>query len=382
MKPEIVLSTKVWRSGSAWVAQMIAKAIAEEGVKIAFVAPLARPEERDPVHENLLRVRTPRERVGSGSKAHRVLASFKRMASGTWHLMRLRGAARTFIFSIPEPLALTLPVFALLRLSGAQVIFIVHDARPHAWSLPQHFRGLERQAHRLSYLLASHLVVLTDAAGKALVSEFSISQDRITVIPHGPFQLGRTSPIPGHGELLVFGSLRRNKSILEVIEGVTAARRSGIPVKLILAGEPLKQEPGYWQECLEAIRIDPDGFDLRPGFVPDERLPDLIAEADAFVLAYQDFNSQSGVGVLASLAGRPVIGSRSGGLGELFDRGMAGEVVAEPVSSESVRDAIARFFAKPAEEWQHRANVSVDAVGEALRWDKIARQYIELARSK
>ncbi|MDB5894517.1 MAG: hypothetical protein JWQ88_2048, partial [Rhodoferax sp.] len=258
--------------------------------------------------------------------------------------------------------------------------FIVHDAEPHAWSLGPRLRFMERRAHALSYRLASTIVTLTPSVREALVREFAIPAAKIAVIPHGPLSVGDVAPVPGSGRLLLFGSLRRNKCVLEVIQGVVLARRQGQRVSLVLAGEPLKQEPGYWNECLAAVAEDPDGFDVRAGFLPDEALPVLIGSIDAFVLAYRDFNSQSGVAILAALAGRPVIGTRSGGLGELFDQGMAGEALAEPLTAEAVADGIARFCVKSPNFWHDASQQATLAIARLLRWDRIADDYIRLAR--
>lgn len=378
--PEICLMTKSWRSGSAWVAQMLAQAIAQQGARIAFIAPLADPGEREPSHPNLVRIRPPRELVGAQPKLKRIIVSLSRIGTSLLQTLKLRATTRNFIFSIPEPLVFTLPLFALLRLTGGRVIFIVHDSQPHAWSLPTSMRRIERGGHALSYRLASSLVALTPTVKDALVRDFAISPEKVHVIPHGPFALDEASPIPGSGRLLIFGSLRRNKSVLEVIEGVKLARRRGAETTLVLAGEPLKQEAGYWDECLKAISEDPEGFDVREGFLPDEALPELIATVDAFVLAYQNFNSQSGVGVLAALAGRPVIGTRSGGIDELFACGLSGRIIEGNVSAQSIATAILAFTARDIEEWRGEASEGVLRIAQTLRWDKIADDYIALCR--
>jgi glycosyltransferase involved in cell wall biosynthesis len=360
---------------------MVAQAIAEEGASIAFVAPLAEPRTREPVHPNLRRIVTPRERLAGGSRACRVIASLTRIASGTAAAIGLRRSTRTFIFSIPEPLVFTLPLFAMLRVSGAHVIFIVHDAKPHAWSLDRRLRRLERGAHRLSYRLASALVALTPTVRDELTNDFGIAAKKIAVIPHGAFDVGNVAPMPGDGRLLLFGTLRRNKSVLEVIHGVIAARRQGHPVVLVLAGEPLKQETGYWAACAAATAQDPAGFDVRLGFLADAAVPELVSGVDAFVLAYSDFASQSGVAVLAALAGRPVIGTRAGGLGELFAGGMCGEAIAMPVTSDGIAAAIARFRGRSAEEWRPLAAEGQVKMAAKLSWRMIAKDYLKLARA-
>ena len=298
-----------------------------------------------------------------------------------WHALRLRTSTRSYIFTIPEPLVFTLPLFALLRMSGARVVYIAHDAQPHAWSLPARWRRIERAAHGCAYRLASVIVTLTPSVGSALTKDFGVAPAKITTIPHGPLAVGDVGPIPGSHKLLIFGALRRNKGILDAIRGVLLARQQGSPVRLVLAGEPLKQEPGYWDECVLAMAEDPAGFDVRVGFVPDAHLPALISEVDAFVLAYRDFDSQSGVGVLAALSGRPVIGSRVGGLAELFDLGMVGKLLAEPVTPQGFADAVAEFYAHDVSHWRAAAEVGKTRIAQTLRWDSIADAYIRVARA-
>jgi len=109
-------------------------------------------------------------------------------------------------------------------------------------------------------------------------------------------------------------------------------------------------------------------------------LPDLIATVDCFMLAYQNFNSQSGVGVLAALAGRPVIGTRSCGLDELFDRGLAGQIIEGDVTPENVAAAVLAFRQRDIEEWRVLAGEGVSKVTDTLRWDRIADDYIALCR--
>lgn len=373
--------TKAWRSGAAWVAQMIAQAIAEQGATIAFVSPKAEPASREPSHANLMRIVTPRELVGHHGRARRATASLARIFSGLSAVCRLRFTTRNFIFSIPEPLLFTLPLFALLRLSGARVIFIAHDAEPHAWAFGERLKAVEHGAHALSYRLASTVVALTPTVRDALIKDFAVPRKKIVVIPHGPFSIGHVEPLPGHGRLLIFGSLRRNKSVLEAIQAVVIARRAGQDVTLVLVGEPLKEEGPYWDQCRAAIEADPQGFDVTVGFFPDEALPELIGGVDAFLLAYRNFNSQSGVGVLAALAGRPVIGTRSGGLGELFDRGMAG-IVSQGTAPEDIAASIAAFYQRSPADWRKQAGDGALRVASSLHWDRIADQYIRIARDQ
>lgn len=372
--------TKVWRSGSAWVATLIAQAIAEQGATIAFVAPRSEPLSREPHHANLTRIVTSRELIGGEPRTIRAIASLRRIAGSLWSVIWLRRNTRNFIFSIPEPLIFTLPLFCLLRLSGAKVIYIAHDSEPHAWNFGGGMRRLERLAHLLSYRLSSVVVALAPSVRDALVRDFGVNSEKISIVPHGPFSIGDVGPVPGSKKLLLFGSLRKNKCVLEVIQGTLLARRRGLSVVLVVAGEPLKQEADYWQQCVDAVASDPTGFDLKIGFLPDEEIPALVRTVDAFVLAYSNFSSQSGVGVMAAIAGRPVIGTMSGGLSELFDRGMVGQIIDGEVTPESVAAALCTFYDRDFRTWQSEASNGASQVAKSLRWDLIADEYIRLAR--
>ncbi|GGF30689.1 hypothetical protein GCM10011321_22460 [Youhaiella tibetensis] len=376
--PEICLSTKTWRSGAAWFNQALAQAIAGAGGTIAYIAPLSLPEDREPRHPNLTRIVISRERVGEGGRMTRGLASLRRIVTGTLATLAQRRHTRTFLFSIPEPLLFSLPLFALLRLSGASVVLIVHDAEPHLWRLPAPLRALERAALAASYRLATDLVCLTATTRDALIARFAAPKAKLRVIPHGAFATRAATPIPGSGRLLAFGSIRPNKSLLEVIGAVVRCRQAGRDVTLTIAGEPL--DGPYWQRCLALIAEDTSGFDLRPGFVPDDALPELIARSDALVLAYRDFASQSGVAVLAALAARPVIATAAGGIGELMAEGLACQPIPADPDARAIASAISAFYDQPPEAWRDAASSARDHFATALAWGPIGERYLSFAR--
>jgi glycosyltransferase involved in cell wall biosynthesis len=374
--------TKAWRSGGAWQTQKIAQAIVDNGGKVTLIAPLGQPEEREPHHANLRRIVLQREFVdGAGNFFSRKIASLSRIIGSCVATLGERLRTRTFFVTIPEPLPFIIPVLALLRLSGARILFLVHDAEPHAWKLAPNIRWVERWAHGLTYRFATTLVVLTAPVRNELVEKFGIAEEHIVVIPHGPFTIDPVPPLPGTGKFLLFGTLRRNKCVLETIQGVILARKSDPGVSLVLAGEPHGYELDYWQECQAAIAQDPSGFEVKTGYVADEDLPALIATADAFVTAYQDFKSASGVAMVAVLSGRPALATDAGSLEELFALGMSGERIDVPVTAEAIAAAIGRFRSVPAAQWRERAAQATAVVSASISWDRIARDYLSLVRN-
>ena len=379
--PKVCLVSKVWRSGTGWYAQLLAGALAGAGGEVVFLSPAAEPAAREPAHPNLRRVLVPREIVIPAPRIRRIVASLRRSLTSTLRTLAQRRTTRIFVFTIPEPFPFTLPLFLALRLSSARIVFIVHDPVPHAWRFSGRLQAGERALHALSYRLAHHLVVLAPAGRDALERSFAVPASKVSVIPHGPFSVGTLPPIPWNGRLIVFGTIRRNKNVLETIRGVKLARSRGHQVRLLILGEPHPLEAEYWSRCLDEIREDRDGFEVEQRFVPDEDLPRYFAQVDAFVLPYDRFDSQSGVAVLAALSGRPVIGTQAGGLAELFSHGMAGEPISgEVVTAESIATAIDAFRAVPAETWRARSAAGIESLSAAIGWSRIGSLFVALAR--
>ena len=380
---ELCVVTKTWRSGAAWHLHELVRSLAEAGLTITLIAPAAEPAAREARHPRIHRVRIPREWSGGGrGPAVRAWASLRRIGAGFVAVLGARRRCATFLVTIPDPLVFTLPLFALLRLSGARLIFLVHDAEPHAWRLPRALRRVEHAAHGLSYRLATDLVVLAPSVRERLVAGFGMAKSKIRVVPHGPLSIASVPPLPGNGRLLLFGTLRRNKRVLEVIEAVLLARQLDPGVTLVVAGEPHPQERDYWARCEAAMAADRNAFELRLGYLPDDELPELVAGVDAFVLAYDDFESASGVAIVAALAGRPLIATDAGSLGPLFEAGLAGERIARPVTAAGIAEGIARFRATPAAIWRERAAAGVGSVRRTQSWEIAAAALLALIRSQ
>jgi len=375
----IGLYTKTWMSsGSGLFAQEMVAGMVDAGGEVIFVAPPAQDPRFEQPRPGLHRIRSRRE-LASGSKLRRVIASLARIASSTIGVLRARTRARVFLVTIPDPLIFAVPILALLRLTGARIIYVVHDPLPHVWKLPKRLRWLENGTFALAYTLSHALVVLNDSAREALIRAYRLGDRPVAVIEHGVFVMGAATQAPGRGELLLFGTLRRNKGIEEAITGVIAARAAGVPVHLIIAGAPDPVEPHYWAACQAIAQAHPEAITLEIGYVTDERLQRLIDRCDAFLLPYREFYSQSGVAMVASSNGRAAIASRAGGIGDLIADGMAAIPIEAPVDAPAVADAIHRFAALPIADWNERAADYRRRTLESRAWPVIGAQYVAFA---
>jgi len=375
-QPHVVVFSHAWVGGAGWFVFELARCMAGAGVLTLLVCPTAEPIAREPRHPNLSRISVRQGAQGGGSKVHRAIGALIRMGVGFLAIARARLHAKTFLVTHLSWLLPAVLQFLWIRILFGSLVFVVHDGTPHAWSFPRILRGFERWLLRLTYLLPSHLVTLTHIAREELISIYGISPAKITVIPHGAYESGEPTLPPGNNKVLVFGMLRRNKRILETIEAMRLVDAAS-PVSLVIAGAPHAEDLGYWDECERALEGLSDRVRTEIGFVPETRIPELMAEIDAIVLPYEEFSSQSGVAILAAFAERLLICTAAGGIGELMEAGLESVTVATPVTPRTIADAFSVFAATPVAERRDMAARSHEALSEYLSWGRIAKEYVK-----
>lgn len=376
---QLCVYTRAWQSGGAGLfAQELVGGLLDNGANVTFLAPRTQSTHVEAPRAGLKRIRPPRE-IPGGSRMTNRIRGVMRIVSTVSSLLFARLTHRVYIVTIPDVMPVMLPTFALLRMTGAHIILVAHDPLPHAWKLGPALRWLEKGAHGAYYRLASTVVVLSEPSRIKMCEAFPKLRTPVDVIEHGVFVMGKPAPIAGQGVLLLFGTLRRNKGILEGMEGVLVARKAGVPVTLIVAGGVHREERDYAAALSECAAKALDAIDLRVGYADDDAVRDLLAQSDALLLPYTDFHSQSGVALLAASNARPIIASAAGGIGALMAEGMPSVSIAQPVTAQSVAAAIEEFFATPAPAWNAQAERYLDHTLEVRSWKAIGKQYLEVA---
>ncbi len=144
---------------------------------------------------------------------------------------------------------------------------------------------------------------------------------------------------PGAPLLLTVARLVRRKGLDLLLDALAGLSREGPPAELWIAGE------GPERGALEKRSRD-RGLADRVRFLGQRRdVPDLLAASDVFVLP----SRREGLGVAAleaMAAGRPVVASRVGGLGEVVGHEGTGLLV-PPEDPAALRDALARLLNEP-----------------------------------
>jgi len=233
--------------------------------------------------------------------------------------------------------------FLCARIRACKIVYTAHDPLPHKWIMPKRLRWVERRALAWMYRVSDTIIVHNEVGKRTILEQFGESSAKVKVIAQGPYELGvgtLAMPQSEDLEVLLFGALRANKGAHLAIDAIQQLYKEEVPIRLTIAGAVLnRNERDYWERCQELIRRCPQPIRLVEGFIPDEQLPELFASCHCFLLPYTQFFSDSGVASIALANGRPVIGTRAGGLGALLQASNGGLVI-EEASADAIATAL------------------------------------------
>ena len=259
-----------------------------------------------PVSGRIL-ARNPRSRARFALKGAEYLPSVRRL------LRRLRELEPDVVHV--QWLALPwLDVRWLRRVAtGLPTVYTAHHALPRD-------AGARVDARRQVYDIVRRVVVHSRQRVDDLAA-LGVARKRIAYIPHPVFELGApVEPAPPAGSTLLFFGLIRAYKGLDVLVRALAELPEA---RLVVAGDPLDPvEPA--KELARELGVDAR-IEWRLGFLPDDEVARLMADATLVVLPYLRTDA-SGVLATAIGHGRPVVVSDVGSLGETVREFGLGEV--------------------------------------------------------
>jgi len=235
------------------------------------------------------------------------------------------------------------------------------------------------------YHVSDTIIVHNELGKRTILEEFGGSSAKVKVIAQGPYELGAgTLPMPKseYLEVLLFGALRENKGAHLAIAAIQQLYKEEVPIRLTIAGAVLnRNERNYWECCQEMIRRCPQPIRLIEGFIPDEQLSELFASCHCFLLPYTQFFSDSGVASIALANGRPVIGTRAGGLGALLQASNGGLVI-EEASANAVATALRQAVILGPQQLDQFGREGRAWILRECGWPKIARETLQVYSSQ
>jgi D-inositol-3-phosphate glycosyltransferase len=366
----------------------LAAALTSAQVSLDFIGSddLNVPELRDNARVNFLNLRGDQSpKASPATKIARVLAYY-------WRLIRYAATAQPKLFHILwnnkfEVFDRTLLLF-YYKMLGKRLVFTAHNVNARKRDGDDSF--LNRLSLRMQYRLSDHIFVHTDSMKRELVSDFSIQERKVSVIPFG---INNTVPNTALTTLqakqrlgvsradktiLFFGNIAPYKGVEYLVSAFVELLKKDGSYRLIFAGKP-KGCDDYWKQIQQAITRSGarDRFIERIEYVPDEETELYFKAADVLALPYTRI-FQSGVLFLGYSFGLPVIVADIGPLKEQVIEGKTGFVF-KPQDSSDLAGMISKYFESDLFHnlESHRQEIKQYA-NERYSWNKVVAATIEV----
>jgi len=246
----------------------------------------------------------------------------------------------------------------------APLVLTAHDV------LPRRERNAAAWSEALA--LAERVIVQSERAVEQLAAT-GVPREKLVRIQHPVFESGLETAPPSGRTILFFGLIRAYKGLDVLLRALAEVPDA----HLVVAGDPL--DPVEPLQRLAAGLGVAERVEWRLGFLPDEAIPRLMADATLVALPYRKIDS-SGVLAPALGHGRPAVVTDVGGLPDAIREFGAGRVVA-PDDPQALAAAL-RELLEPDE--LANAYEGAQAARRALTWDAAAAAheavYREVAR--
>jgi D-inositol-3-phosphate glycosyltransferase len=240
-----------------------------------------------------------------------------------------------------------------LKKRGLKIVLTVHNVFPH-----NPFLGgkLDWKLSRRIYRKADLLLVHTDSLKDKLADMYSISPNKIQVVPHGFFAISESPAertalkkkycIPLDKKvLLFFGTIRGNKGLDILLHAMPELEPEYF---LLIAGESegaAETPVDYYEKMIADTGIHNTVCWVKR-YILDKEISEVFKIADAIILPYKkSFYGQSGVLNLAVGYETPSVVSDVGGIGETVKKYNIG-VVIRPEDTGALRQGILSLFEK------------------------------------
>ena len=244
--------------------------------------------------------------------------------------------------------------------------------------------------YRRIYGRAKRIVACSELVRERLI-RFGVSPEKIKVL-YPAVDLNRYRPLPvpreflerhqltGRKILLTVGRLIERKGHDRVLEALPKIIQNFPDVLYLIVGIGPHEEK--LREQVRVLKLDDHVRFM--GKVPEEEIVFLYNACQVFVMPSREISGEGhieGFGIVyleANACGKPVIGGRSGGVGEAIRDGQTGFLVDPNFSAGGeIRDKVTELLSCP-EKGQALGESGLKWVRENFNWDNYARQAFEL----
>ncbi|UCD26352.1 MAG: glycosyltransferase family 4 protein [Candidatus Bathyarchaeota archaeon] len=313
---------------------------------------------------------------------------------------KLKELNRKFGFDIVHSNLPLVPSFAIPEKSANALISTVHSTwKGEAEAIR---RGSRRKLNpneklmlRFNSLLRSYekklmkrsdaLIAVSLYTKKELTELYDIDEEKIHVVYNGVdtqkfrpnreraglrLELGLEEK---HKIILCVGRLYYRKGITILLKSIPEVVQKFEDVRFIISGKGFKKNEENLRKLTQELDIEKHVMFL--GYVPDEKLPDLYAASDIFVLPalYENFPFAI---LEAQSTGLPVISTKVGGIPEFLRENKNGFLV-EPGDPEQLAQKIMTLLKDP-ELAEELGKCGRNLVEEKFAWPLITNQVVDL----
>ncbi len=247
------------------------------------------------------------------------------------------------------------------------------DLKDSGVRFPKLYRNFGHLATHL-LLRADSVTVLLPAYRRTLLKKYH--RDNVHLRAHGVFSATPEYPDfsrRGHPHRIVafgkWGTYKRVELLLEAFPQILDA----VPdCKLVIAGENHPTRPGYIESLRDRYRDSPH-IEIM-GYVPEEKLPDLLGSASIMVMPYSSTTGSSGVAHQACQFGLPIVCADIADFRDMAaEEGLAVDFYRIGDRS-SLADTVVRLLQDP--ERQHEMAEQNYSAAVRLTMPQIVRQYL------
>jgi glycosyltransferase involved in cell wall biosynthesis len=276
----------------------------------------------------------------------------------------------------------------LLKRCRFKIVYTAHDLLPH--DMDTH---ANRRVFQTIYSLVDLLIVHADNIKQQMLEKFDVDSAKIHVIPHGSNAIffddqcvsketaRKEIGIPlGKQVILFFGLIKPYKGLEYLLEAFEEIKRHIENAMLLIVGRIADDDHQAYQYYSKLLSTLEDSHTVKcvTEYIPFNQVGQFFVAADLIALPHIK-PSQSGVLLSAMAAGKAVVVTDAGGLGEVVKNGQSGFAV-PPKDSKALAEAIIEIFRVPGllERMGREARLIAETT---YSWNTVASKTIEVYRA-
>jgi len=272
--------------------------------------------------------------------------------------------------------------FIFLRFFNAKLVHTAHDVLPHET------KKIDYLLNYFLYKASRKIIVHSSYIKNKLISIFNINQGKIEIVPHGNFDIYKSSsPIsieeakkelnlsPADKVILFFGFIREYKGLDILLDSYSLVHQKNPEIKFIIAGAiASKSLTQLYEKKISTFQEDGSLITIF-NYIPSDKVATYFTAADFVVLPYKDID-HSGIVHLAYSFEIPIIATNVGDFSETIEEGKSGYLV-EKNDPNALADTIIEAFNND-ELKLNMKNYINELNKNKYSWDNIARKTIEV----